>query len=126
MRRKWIVGGVALVGVAGAATMASTVFGGGSEPRTGYAVVDVKMQSVASPASLRAKKPKKAKKPTVIYLTGAPSTVDSAVIGTNIDVRLFSCPASARVVEGGHRGRRPLRRRAGQLHLRRTAASTTS
>jgi hypothetical protein len=100
MRRKWIVGVAVLAIVGGgAATMATTVFGGGSEPRTGYAVVDVKMQPQAAPAALRANK--KAKKPTVIYLTGAPSTVDSAVIGPNIDIRLFSCPAKARAIEGG-------------------------
>lgn len=102
MRRKWIVAGaVALAAVAGGATMATSVFGGGSEPRTGVAVVDVKMKGAASPASLRAKKPRKAKKPTVIYLTGAPSTVDSAALGANMDIRLFSCPANARAIEGG-------------------------
>jgi hypothetical protein len=99
MRRKWtVVGAVALVAAAGAATMATSVFGGGSEPRTGVAVVDVKMEDPANPASQRAKK---AKKPTVIYLTGAPSTVDSAVLGKNMDIRLFSCPANARAIEGG-------------------------
>jgi hypothetical protein len=99
MRRKWIVGGaVALAAVASGATMATSVFGGGSEPRTGVAVVDVKMKDAASPASLRAKK---AKKPTVIYLTGTPSTVDSAALGANMDIRLFRCPANARAIEGG-------------------------
>lgn len=102
MRRKWIVAGaMALAAVAGGATMATSVFGGGSEPRTGVAVVDVKMKDAASPASQRAKKPKKAKKPTVIYLTGAPQPVDSAVLGKNMDIRLFSCPANARAIEGG-------------------------
>jgi hypothetical protein len=99
MRRKWIVAGtVALAAVAGTATMAASVFGGGSEPRTSVAVVDVKMTGAASPASLRAKK---AKKPTVIYLTGAPQPVDSAALGKNMDIRLFSCPANARAIEGG-------------------------
>jgi len=102
MRRKWIVAGaMALAAAAAAATMATSVFGGGSEPRTGVAVVDVKMKHAASPASQRAKKPKKAKKPTVIYLTGAPQPVDSAVLGKNMDIRLFSCPANARAIEGG-------------------------
>jgi hypothetical protein len=99
MRRKWIAtGAVALAAAAGGATMATSVFGGGSEPRTGVAVVDVKMKGATNPASQRAKK---AKKPTVIYLTGAPSTVDSAVLGRNMDIRLFSCPANARAIEGG-------------------------
>jgi hypothetical protein len=99
MRRKWIVAGaVALAAVAGAATMATSVFGGGSESRAGVAVVDVKMKAAATPANQRAKK---AKKPTVIYLTGAPSTVDSAALGRNMDIRLFSCPGNARAIEGG-------------------------
>jgi hypothetical protein len=99
MRRKWIVAGAAaLAAVAGTAVMATSVFGGGSQARTDVAVVDVKMQSPASPASLRARK---GKKPTVIYLSGEPSTVDSAVLGANMDIRLFSCPASARAIEGG-------------------------
>ena len=99
MRRKWIVAGAAsLAAVAGAATMATTVFGGGAEPRADVAVVDVKMQAAESPSSQRATK---AKKPTVIYLDGEPSTVDSAQLGANMDIRLFSCPSNARVIEGG-------------------------
>src|SRR5262245_25710463 len=98
MRRKWIVAGVAsLAAGAGAAVTATTVFGGGGEPRADVAVVDVKMQAAESPSSQRAK----ARKPTVIYLTGEPSTVDSAQLGPNMDIRLFSCPSNARVVEGG-------------------------
>jgi hypothetical protein len=99
MRRKWIVAGAAaLAAVAGAAVMATSVFGGGAEPRADVTVVDVKMQAAQSPASQRAKK---AKKPTVIYLTGEPSTVDSAQLGANMDIRLFSCPSNARAIEGG-------------------------
>ena len=99
MRRKWIVAGAAaLAAVAGAAMMATTVFGGGAEPRADVAVVDVKMQAAESPSSQRATK---AQKPKVIYLDGAPSTVDSAQLGANMDIRLFSCPRNARVIEGG-------------------------
>jgi hypothetical protein len=99
MRRKWIVGGVAaLAAVAGAAVMATSVFGGGDEPRADVAVVDVKMQAAESPSSQRAQK---ARKPTVIYLTGEPSMVDSAQLGRNMDIRLLSCPSNARAIEGG-------------------------
>ena len=99
MRRKWIVAGAAaLAAVAGTAMMATSVFGGGAEPREDVAVVDVKMQAAESPSSQRANK---ARKPTVIYLTGEPSTVDSAQLGPNMDIRLFSCPANARAIEGG-------------------------
>ena len=101
MRRKWIVAGAALLAaVAGAAMMATTVFGGDAEPRADVAVVDVKMQAAESPSSQRATK---AQKPRVIYLDdmGAPSTVDSAQLGANMDIRLFSCPSNARAIEGG-------------------------
>ena len=99
MRRKWIVAGAAaLAAAAGAAMMATSVFGGGAEPRADVAVVDVKMQAADSPSSQRAKK---VRKPTVIYLTGEPSTVDSAQLGRNMDIRLFSCPRNARAIEGG-------------------------
>jgi hypothetical protein len=96
MRRKLIVGAVALLGVTGAATMATTVFGGGSEPRASYAETQLKLQP--EPKSQRAKK---GKKPTLVYLTGGPSPVDSAALGPYIDIRLASCPNNARVVEGG-------------------------
>ena len=56
------------------------------------------MQAAESPSSQRATK---AQKPRVIYLDGAPSTVDSAQLGANMDIRLFSCPRNARVIEGG-------------------------
>jgi hypothetical protein len=99
MGRKWIVAGaVALAAVGGAATMATSVFGGGSEPRTGVAVVDVKMKSATSPATQR---PKKAKKPTMLYLRSPAETVDVAQTGAFIDVRLSRCPGNSRVVEGG-------------------------
>ena len=99
MRRKWIVAGAAfLAAVAGAATMATTVFGGGADLRAEVAVINVNMQDAESPSSQRATK---SKKPTVIYLDGEPSTVDSAQLGANMDIRLFSCPSNARAIEGG-------------------------
>ena len=109
MRRKWIVAGAAsLAAVAGAAMMATTVFGGGAEPRADVAVVDVKMQAAESPSSQRATK---AQKPKVIYLDGAPSTVDSAQLGPNMDM-----PEQRPSDRGWDRGQRPHGRRAGQLH----------
>lgn len=99
MSRKWVLGLVALLAVAATAATATAVFGGGSPSRPGYATVDVRMDGGASAAGLNAKK--KAKKPTVIYLQGEPSTVDAAVIGPYIDVRLFSCPGNSRVLDGG-------------------------
>ena len=99
MRRKWIVAGAAsLAAVTGAAVMATNVLGGGAVPRADVAMVDVEMHAAESPSSQRATK---ARKPTVIYLTGEPSTVDSAQLGPNMDIRLFSCPRNARVIEGG-------------------------
>jgi hypothetical protein len=92
MRRKWIVAGVAAL--AGAAVMATSVFGGGDEPR-GTVVID--MEQSAAPASQRAK----TKKPTVVYLEGAPTVVDSAALGPFIDVRIGPCPNNTRVIEGG-------------------------
>ena len=75
MRRKWIVAGAAsLAAVAGAAMMATTVFGGGAEPR---GVAEIDMEQPAAPANQRAK----TKKPTVVYLDGAPTVVDSTALG---------------------------------------------
>jgi hypothetical protein len=101
MRRKWIVGLVALAAAVGTATMATSVFGGGSEPRTGYNVVEVKMKSAPNPASQRAQKAKKQKKPRMVYLQGPSQLVDVAQTGPYIDVRLSSCPGNSRVIEGG-------------------------
>jgi hypothetical protein len=99
MRRKWIAAGTAAIAaVAGATVMATSVFGGGSESRAGTAVVDVKMQSPAEPASLRAKK---GKKPTMLYLQTPAQAVDVAQTTGFIDVRLSRCPGKSRVVEGG-------------------------
>lgn len=100
MRRKWIVGVVTLAAAAGTATMATSVFGGGSEPRTGDNVVEVKMKSAPDPASQRAQKAKK-KKPRMVYLQGPSQLVDVAQTGPFIDVRLSSCPGNSRVIEGG-------------------------
>ena len=98
MRRKWIVAGAAaLAAVAGAAMMATSVFGGGAERRTGYAVVKIDTQQPAAAESQRAK----TKKPTVVYLDGAPTVADSAVLGPFIDVRVGPCPQNTRVIEGG-------------------------
>ncbi len=124
MRRKWIVAGAAsLAAVAGAAMMATSVFGGGAEPRADVAVVDVKMQAAESPSSQRAKK---AKKPTVIYLTGEPSTVDSAQLGPNMDIRAVQLPAERARDRGRDRGQRSSTSTCRAATSARTGASTTS
>ncbi len=56
------------------------------------------MDASSAPASTRRAK---AKKPKVLYLTGGPSTVDTAATGPYVDVRLFSCPGTSRVIGGG-------------------------
>ena len=97
MRRKWIVAGAASLGaVAGAAMMATTVFGGGAEPR---GVAEIDMEQQAAPANPRAK----TKKPTVVYLDGAPTVVDTTALGPFIDVRVGPCPRNTWVIEGGIR-----------------------
>jgi hypothetical protein len=97
MRRTTALGLVALAALAATAVTATTVFGGGSEGHFGYAALDVKMRDASEPAA----RAKKGKKPTVIYLSSAPTPVDSGALGANIDVRLASCPNNARVIEGG-------------------------
>ncbi len=103
MSGKWVLGLVALLAVAATAATATAVFGGDSPSRPDYATVDVKMDGGASGAGLSARKTakKKAKKPTVIYLQGEPSTVDVSTTGPYVDVRLFACPGSSRVLDGG-------------------------
>ena len=104
MRRKWTLGLAAVAATAVAATMATSVLGGGSPQRPGYATVEIEMQK-ASSSPVNARKAKKAKKPKMIYLTGAPSPVDVVPsppgTGPYIDVRLGKCPGKSRVVEGG-------------------------
>lgn len=97
--KKWIVGIVALAALGAGAVTASVVIGAGSSPRPDYAVVDVKLEAPSAPAP-RARRAK-AKKPRVVYLTGAATTVDTAVLGSYVDIRLFSCPGSSRVIGGG-------------------------
>jgi hypothetical protein len=98
MNRKWIFGAGTLIAIAATAVGASSVLGGGSEPRPDYATVDVRVDPVAGPAGLGERK---AKKPQVLYLQGPESTVDVDATGPYIDVRLFSCPANSRVIDGG-------------------------
>lgn len=99
--RKWIVGIVALAALGAGAVTASAVIGGaGSSPRPEYAQVDVKMGASPAPASASARRAK-AKKPKVVYLTGTAKTVDTAVTGPYVDIRLFSCPGNSRVIGGG-------------------------
>jgi len=95
--RKWLAGVVVLAAIGAGAVTASAVIGSGSSPRPSYAQVDVRMDASSAPASTRAK----AKKPKVLYLTGGPSTVDTAATGPYVDVRLFSCPGTSRVIGGG-------------------------
>ncbi len=101
MRRKWIVGVVALTAVGGTAVAATSVVGGDSDSvRPDYTTVEVTMDAAsATPAGLRARKPKKA---TVLYFQGS-GTVPVAQTGKFIDLRLSTDPASAckRVVTGG-------------------------
>lgn len=97
--RRKITGLVALAVIGAGAVAASAVIGSGSSPRPDYAQVDVKMDASSAPGSPR--RARAVKKPEVLYLSGATSTVDTAVTGPNIDIRLFSCPGKSRVIGGG-------------------------
>ena len=96
--RKWLGGVVVLTAIGVGAVTANAVIGSGSSPRPSDAQVDVRMDASSAPAATRRAK---ATKPKVVYLTGDPSTVDTAATGPYVDVRLFSCPGTSRVIGGG-------------------------
>ncbi len=95
---KLLAGVVVLAAIGAGAVTASAVIGSGSSPRPSYAKVDVKVDAASAPVSARRAK---AKKPQVLYLTGAASTVDTSATGPYVDIRLFSCPGTSRVIGGG-------------------------
>jgi hypothetical protein len=101
MRKKWILGTVALTAVAGTAFGAATVFGGGSEERPAYATVELKVRPTPQTARPQAEKARKRRKPTIGYFVAPTATVDSAVTGRSIDIEIGPCPGNRRVIEGG-------------------------
>ncbi len=96
--KKRLLGLIAVTVIGVGAVTTSVVIGSGSSPRPSYAQVDVEMDVSSTADSARLAK---TKKPQVVYLTGAASTIDTATTGPYVDVRLFSCPGTSRVIGGG-------------------------
>ena len=104
MRRKWIVGLVALVALGGTAVAAASAFDGSDGGRDAYGRATVNLGGNAS-AAARPEAAKKGKaKPSVTYLrSSTPQTVDVTATGPHIQIDLRQCPKGSKVIDGGVR-----------------------
>ena len=104
MRRKWIVGLVALLALGGTAVAAASAFDGVAGGRDSYGRVTVDLGGHASQVA-RADAAKKGKaKPSILYLrSSTPQAVDVAATGPHIQIDLRQCPKGTKVIDGGVR-----------------------
>jgi hypothetical protein len=104
MRRKWIVGLVALMALGGTAVAAASAVDGGGGGSDAYGRVTVNLGGDAQAAARPDAASKRKAKPSVTYLrSSTPQTVDVGLTGPHIQIDLRQCPKGSKVVDGGVR-----------------------